>query len=260
MNQPQRRLPFERVHNFRDLGGYVGAGRRQVVWGALFRSAQLSLMTERDKLLFRELGVELVCDFRRDDERLRDPSPLEAVGIELISLAITPGSTDSTWSDLAGGKATAQEMIRLMEAINRDLVLNQTTSYRQLFRLLLQGRRRVLIHCAVGKDRTGVAAALILSALGVDRDTIMEDYLLTNQFLPVDQELQRLLARYSQSSTAPAAEILRPVLEARESYLAAAFAAIDEQFGSTAAYLQEGLGLGQGELAQLQAWYLQDVE
>jgi protein-tyrosine phosphatase len=151
-------------------------------------------------------------------------------------------------------------MIRLMEAINRDLVLNQAASYRQLFELLLQGRRRVLIHCAVGKDRTGVAAALILSALGVDRDTIMEDYLLTNQFLPVDQELQRLLARYAQSGTAPAAEIMRPVLEARESYLTAAFAAIDEHFGSTSTYLREGLGLGESELDQLQGWYLQDAD
>jgi len=257
MMQSQRSLPFERVHNFRDLGGYIGAGHRKVAWGVLFRSAQLSAMTERDKILFRELGVELVCDFRRDDERLREPTPVDANGAELVSLAITPGSADGMWSDLAGGKATVAEMIGLMEAINRDLILNQAGSFRQLFELLLRSRRRVLIHCAVGKDRTGVAAALILSALGVDRDTIMQDYLLTNHYLPLEPELERLLTRFAQSAVAPSAALLRPVLEARESYLAAAFSAIDEHFGSTSAYLQERLGLGQQQQQQLQDWYLQ---
>lgn len=259
MSQFHRRLPFERVHNFRDMGGYIGAGRRKVVWGALFRSAQLSAMTEADKLRFHELGVELVFDFRRDDERLREPTPLESASAELISLAITPGSAEGLWSDVARGRATALEMVQLMEAINRDLVLNQTAIYRQVFNQLLQGRRRILVHCAAGKDRTGVAAALILSALGVDRDTIMQDYLLTNEYLPLEQELERMSRRFAEAGAAPVVEVLRPVLEARESYLAAAFAAIDEHFGSITVYLDQQLGLGERQLQQLQDWYLHEA-
>lgn len=258
MNQPQRNLPFERVHNFRDLGGYLGASQRTVSWGSLFRSAQLSGMTEKDHALFRELGVELVFDFRRDDEREREPTPINAAIAELISLAITPGSADGLWSELARGRATADDMVLLMEAINRDLILNQAASYRQLFERLLQSKKRVLIHCAAGKDRTGVAAALLLSALGVDRATIMQDYLLTNHFLPLETELERMLSRFAQAGNAPVAAALRPVLEARESYLAAAFATIDEHFGSTSTYLHEQLGMGPQELAQLRVWYLQE--
>jgi len=257
MNHSQRNVPFERVHNFRDLGGYAGADQRKVIWGALFRSAQLSDMTESDKALFGQLGVELVCDFRRDDERELQPTPVDPVVTELISLAISPGSSDSVWGQLGQGKGTAAEMSLLMEAINRDLILAQAASYRQLFDLMLRSRRRVLIHCAAGKDRTGVAAALILSALGVDRDTIMEDYLLTNHYLPVDLQLERLFARFAKTGVMPSADVLRPVLEARESYLAAAFAAIDEHFGSTDIYLRDQLGVGSQQLAQLQQWYLQ---
>jgi len=258
MSHSQRNVPFERVHNFRDLGGYAGVGQRKVIWGALFRSAQLSDMTDADKALFGQLGVELVCDFRRDDERALQPTPVDPVVTELISLAISPGSSDSVWGELGRGKATAAEMNLLMEAINRDLILAQAASYRQLFGLMLRSRQKVLIHCAAGKDRTGVAAALILSALGVDRDTIMEDYLLTNRYLPVDLQLERLFARFAKSGTMPSPDVLRPVLEARESYLAAAFAAIDEHFGSTGAYLQNQLGVGSQQLAQLQQWYLQE--
>jgi len=258
MSQSQRNLPFERVHNFRDMGGYTGTDQRKVVWGALFRSAQLSDMTERDKALFGQLGVELVCDFRRDDERELQPTPLDPLVTELISLAISPGSADSMWGQLARGQATAAEMVLVMEAINRDLILAQAASYRQLFGLMLRSRRKVLVHCAAGKDRTGVAAALILSALGVDRDTIMEDYLLTNQYLPVDLQLERLFSRFAHTGVVPSSDVLRPVLEARESYLAAAFATIDEHFGSTDRYLRDQIGLGLQELAQLQQWYLDE--
>lgn len=255
MNQSQRRLPFERVHNFRDLGGYPAADGREVVWGSLFRSAQLSEMTDQDKALFRQLGVELVCDFRRDDERAREPTPVGHA--ETVSLAITPGSVGGVWSEVARNSVTATEMASLMEAINRDLVLNQIASYRQLFALLLRSRQRVLVHCAVGKDRTGVAAALILSALGVPRDVIMQDYLLTNTCLPLEAELERMLSRFAQSGTPPARAALRPILEARESYLEAAFDAIDSHSGSVAAYLEHQLGLGPVQLGQLRGWYLQ---
>jgi len=258
MKYLQRHVPFEQVHNFRDMGGYMTVDGGEVAWGALFRSAQLSAMTSGDKSRFEALGVDLVCDFRRDDERVREPTPVNNDSTEMVVLAITPGSSEVVWRELADGRATADEMVRLMESINRDLVLNQADVYRQLFSLMLQGPRRLLVHCAAGKDRTGIAAALILSALGVDRQTVMEDYLLTNEYFPIESELDRMMARIQKErSQGPGREILRPVMEARESYLGTALNAIDEQFGSLSAYLRERLGLGVAELEQLRAWYLQ---
>lgn len=260
MKYLQRHVPFERVHNFRDLGGYETVDGRTVAWGSLFRSAQLSEMTSDDMTRFEALGVDLVCDFRRDDERARDPTPVTGASTEVVELAITPGSSEVVWRELADGRASPQEMVSLMESINRDLVLNQVGVYRQLFGLMLQGPRRLLVHCAAGKDRTGIAAALILSALGVDRQTVMEDYLLTNQYLPIESEIDRIVTRLDRAGgKAPERDILRPVMEARESYLGTALNTIDEQFGSLATYFRAQLGLDEPELLQLRAWYLAEA-
>ena len=85
-----------------------------------------------------------------------------------------------------------EDSAQLMQAINREFVAGQLPRYAEMFRLLLLEEQPVLIHCASGKDRTGFGAALILDVLGVEEQHILEDYLLTNRYLPVDEEVQRL--------------------------------------------------------------------
>ncbi len=124
---------------------------------------------------------------------------------------------------------------------------NNTPRYRALFAHLLEDSAPLVIHCTAGKDRTGFACALILHTLGVSRDTIAEDYLLTNRFYRRDP---------NHSSDLPD-EIKQVLGSVQEAFLAAAFEAIDADYGDLETYLRDGLGLGKAERARLEARYLQ---
>lgn len=255
----ERRLAFEGTANFRDMGGYRGYQGRMIRWGRLFRSGKLSQLTESDVALFGELDIGIVCDFRRDDERAREPSALPAANPpEIAGLPIMPGSTDSFFGGVRTGRASADDMAAFMAVLNRDLALNQTDKYRAMFDSLLRlNGRQLLIHCAAGKDRTGFGAALILGALGVDRDTIMADYLLSNEYIPIDREVAAMRARYDEFFPADLdASVIRPMFEVRPDYLQAAFAAIDEAYGGLMQYLEQALRLNAGQIEQLRAEFL----
>ena len=239
----ERRLVLEGTPNFRDFGGYYTADGRQVRWGRLFRSGQLATLTDADVEILSGLELAQVCDFRRDEEREREPSRLPA-SAQVIGLSIAPGSSGSFYEQMARGDLSPDLTSEFMVEINREFALQQRQPYRRMFEYLLDTDAALLVHCAAGKDRTGFAAAVILASLGVPRRQILADYLLTADFLCPDRETLRLQKKYGFSGNGLG---LRPMLEAREAYLAAAFAVIDEQFGSMDEYLERHLGIGDRE-------------
>ena len=252
----QRCLPLQGTPNFRDLGGYLTADGRQVKWGYLFRSGQLSNLSTSDQAVLAALGLDVVCDFRRVEEQERDPSRLPEPGPRVVSLPITPGS-NSSFLEQAGSHWHTDErvMFDFMLEINRDFAMQQCEPYASMFDLLLQGEgTRMLVHCAAGKDRTGFAAAVILLALGVPRVTVMEDYLLTAQYFHPHREIDRLRDKYGMEE--PDAAALLPVLEVHPEYLQSAFDAIDAQFTSLENYLDQHLGVDAGKREQLRSRYL----
>lgn len=250
-----RRLPFEGTPNFRDLGGYHTDDGRQVKWGYLFRSGQLSKLNADDQQQLHSLQLDLVCDFRRQEEQERDPSLLPEPGPTRVSLSISPGSNDSFFSEATEINVGRQEMFDFMVEINRDFALGQKLAYSSMFDYLVQRQPiRMLFHCAAGKDRTGFAAAIILLALGVSRERVMEDYLLTAEYFLPEKELSRLVEKYEMDLPA---EIMMPVLEVHPEYLQAALDAIDEQFESIDHYLEDVLGVDQGKRERLRSHYLE---
>jgi protein-tyrosine phosphatase len=250
-----RHLPFDGTPNFRDYGGYLTKDGRSVKWRQLFRSGQLSSLTAEDQNQFERLDIQLVFDFRRVEECERDPSIFPAAAIpKVVGLPIDPGSSISFFDNIATGNISAQEMAEFMCVVNREFVLDQGDNYRKMFsHLLNQSQGGSLVHCAAGKDRTGFAAAMVLSALGVPKETIFADYMLTADYLSVDREIDRIQEKYQWTGDADA---FRPMLEVHESYLQAAFDAIDQNFPSVEVYLEEILGLGQSECELLQGRYL----
>ena len=250
-----RHLPFDGTPNFRDYGGYLTADGRSVKWRQLFRSGQLSSLTAGDQDQFEALDIQLVFDFRRLEECERDPSIFPSAAIpEVVGLPIDPGSSISFFSNIATGNISSDDMAAFMCLINREFALDQADNYRQMFtHLLNQEQGGSLVHCAAGKDRTGFAAAMVLAALGVPRETIFADYMLTADYLLVDREIDRIQKKYQWTGEADA---IRPMLEVHESYLQAAFDAIDQNFPSVEDYLAEVLGLGQSGCEQLQARFL----
>lgn len=260
----ERKLGMEGTPNFRDYGGYASADGRRVKWGHLFRSGQLAHLSDRDVELFSGLDIELVCDFRQDREKQTHPSRLPDSGApRILELPIVPGNTSSFFAEADRERQsvsgfTRQDMFDLMAQINREFVESQRESFARLFREVLELEQgRFLVHCSAGKDRTGFAAALMLSALDVPWERVLEDYLLTGRYFHPEEELRRVRRKYRLDGLD--AEVIMPMLEVHEAYLAAALASIEENYGDVGTFLEAGLGIGPVERAELRRRYLEDA-
>jgi len=245
LRHPDRSLKLSGASNFRDLGGYAGAGGREVRWRHLFRSDHLAALTPEDEQALKSIGVARVFDFRGVSERAAVPYDLE--GMAQHSLPIEP-TVVQRMKDLmeAGHQITPTETVELMQQTYRAFVHDNATRFGDLFKHLLQSDQPLVFHCTAGKDRTGFAAALILLALEVPRSVVMEDYLLTN-------ELYRMPVP-STSSTPQ--EVLNVLWRVQEAFLDAAMQAVDKDYGGVQTYLTDELGVGERERAQLKEMYL----
>ncbi|MDG1773637.1 MAG: tyrosine-protein phosphatase [Oceanicoccus sp.] len=251
----RRHIPFEGTPNFRDYGGYKTRDGRAIKWRQLFRSGELSKLTDNDQDQFGSLDIRIVFDFRRDDERLKDPSLLpESAMPEMVPLPINPGNAVDFVEIIAAGTMNSEQLAGFMCDVNKEFVFDQSEQYRKMFSCFLNlDEGGSLVHCAAGKDRTGFAAAMMLSALGVSRETIFADYMLTADYLSVDKEVARISQKYQWPGEP---EVMRPMLEVRPDYLQSAFEIIDKEFPRVEDYLQEVLGMGEVERNWLQSRYL----
>jgi protein-tyrosine phosphatase len=254
----ERRVPLEGAPNFRDLGGYETEDGRHVRWGQLYRSGALADLTDADLNTLDDMGVNLVCDLRSDSEVEEDPDP-EVGGAEALRLAVTDESTDVqaiTDAILAGD----------LDAISPELLIEGmpaiATEFPESWRTMLErfaeaGSRPAVVHCTAGKDRAGWASALTLRALGVPEETVMADYLLSNEYLAQANAatLDQVRPIVANAQGIPEDQVdlsnLEALLTVREEYLQAAFDAVDEEYGDFETYLTEGIGLDQATLDAL---------
>ncbi len=226
-----RVLPLEGASNVRDLGGLPVPGGR-VRDGMVFRGAALSGLTVRDRAILAELGFRHVCDLRGRREAAEAPSALAGLaGVKMHHLPIEP-SVGAGLRDLqTTQRASGENIMAVLRQAYLAYALEWSHRYRALFALLTDGP--LLFHCSAGKDRTGFGAALILTALGVPYEAVREDYLVSNR-------LWRGEAALSEGLEEPAAAAL---LRVHGELLDAAFAAINEAFGSFDRYAALQLGL-----------------
>jgi len=227
----------------------------------LYRSGHFHDVGEPENRALAERNIQLVFDFRSQPERSKKPSRF-TIQPEVITLDVDPGSGASFQRALpqlrdnpAGLDAT--QMAQVMCQINRSLVTDHAAVYKTFFQHVLAHQPSALvIHCASGKDRTGIAAALLLSALGVDRDTVMADYLLTNSCLDVNHHVARAMADFDgQHQLIRNPDALAAMYGVQTEYLAAALDEIDQQ-GGMQRYLHDQMGLDRHGLEQLQTMYL----
>jgi len=240
----QRLIALRGVSNLRDMGDYPASDGRRVRRGLVYRSAALDKIDEPDTDAFLALGLRTICDFRSPQER--DAAPYRRpVGCQAIihTLEIVSGVGPAMRDLMHSGQATPDAYRALLTQGYRGYVREHTESYRALFaRLLDPASYPILFHCSAGKDRTGMAAALLLTALGVDADTVRADYLLTNEHWHGNSPFAR---------SAPA-ELVTTIIRADERYLAAAFDAIAEDHGTVEAFLEARLGLDAARRTALQ--------
>ncbi|MGR9089253.1 MAG: tyrosine-protein phosphatase [Gammaproteobacteria bacterium] len=254
----ERNVPLEGAVNFRDLGGYATVDGRRVRWGRLFRSGHLSKITPAGRTTFERLGIETVCDFRLATERARENMVLPP-GVTLEGIEIPPGVRDPEYFHRVFRDASGPDDVAdAVHEVVLSMVNESADRYRRLFEVLLEpGERNILINCSAGKERTGIAAALLLSALGVPRETIYYDFMLSAVYFPAIAEIPRVLDKYAVGAVGEAAQrLVMPLLETRASYLQIAFDSIDRECGSADAFLRRHYDLGEAEFSELRRRYL----
>jgi protein-tyrosine phosphatase len=250
----ERALGLAGSPNFRDAGGYRSAHGGALHWRRLFRSGHLAYLTAEDEARLGELGLELVIDLRRDDERELEPSRLPA-GASLVGAKITPGSQASAIYADATQLGGAAAMYDFMCEINREFVLSQSDAFAEVFAQLLDsGAERVLFHCSAGKDRTGFAIAMLQLALGVSPDDVAADYSLSSRYYLPEEQLPRVRVKYAVDHLSD--EDLMPMMRSDPAYLQAALAAIESEWMDLEVYLREGLRLDEPERRELRRRFL----
>jgi protein-tyrosine phosphatase len=243
---PDRAWRLQGATNFRDLGGYPGHDGRPLRWRLLFRSDHLGALTKADHARLAPLGLVKSFDFRGLAESAAMPSVLPGVTPHL--LAIEPTVVQRMQAMVAAGRQlNTATVVNLMEELYRSLVNDQSHRFAEFFDHLLQADAPVVFHCTAGKDRTGFAAALILLALGVPRDLVLQDYLLTNTLY---------LHPPMPPSDTPA-EALAVLWRVQVGFMDAALQAVDTDHGGLDRYLSRRLGLSAAARTALAARYLQ---
>lgn len=254
----QRLLPLEGGRNFRDLGGYRTADGRTVKWGLLFRSGSMHGLTPADYDYLGRLGIRVVCDFRDNHERAAEPVAWPAAKAPLVLAEdydmrqgmLPPGDMRSWTGEQAraGLASTYPKMLAMFGG-----------QYRRMFVELLAGHAPLAFNCSAGKDRTGIAAALLLTALGVPRATVIDDYLLTNRYL----DAAKMVA--GNAKNAPAGnglaamprDVIAAFMTADRSYIEAALAELDRHPGGAEGHLRDEMKLSHADIVRLRQMYLE---
>ena len=251
-----QQVVLDGARNFRDLGGYATGDGKHVKAGLLYRADSLAELTEADLARLAKLQLHSVYDFRTPAEVGPAPDRLPAgQAIRQVELPIGDPAmnVEELRQRILAGDLDALPVLDSYA----DVVLKHSATYRAWFENLLDPANIPgVFHCTGGKDRTGVGAALFLYALGVPRETALQDYMASNYYLHDYIESTLWKVRFA-SGFKVDGDRFRALMGVRESYLEKAFATIEVQYGSLDNYLEQALGLDAAKRAQLRALYLE---
>lgn len=280
-------IHLQSVNNARELGGYTTADGKTIRSGLLLRTGALDELSAEDlSTLLDTYHLRDVVDFRSPDEVEEAPGPAMD-GVTLLVIPLRPdtsaqaqsGTADEEQqaeSDAAGEESAPEapvytnkdlymiqavggDMVPILTGMYMMLVSNEYSAsvYRQFFDVLLEDADgAVLWHCTAGKDRTGLAAALLLTALGVDKETIIADYMLTNDYV-TDHVEECVQAAAKETDDPQMLEQVRIMNGVDRAFMEAAFATMEAQYGSAEGYLKQAVGLTEDEIATLREKYLE---
>jgi len=264
---PVRHVALDGAVNVRDIGGYRTSYGLHVSRGRLFRGDALSRLSGSDLERLERLGLRIVIDFRTQGEILLSGADRLPFGMELVSLPVGGGDLGAVYELIAGGDHERQRRelgdgraASLMVEINRGFVTDarQREAFGAAVRLACSaGRLPLLYHCSGGKDRAGWMTAIVLTALGVPREVVLRDYLLSNDFHRT--EYQKL--RYDLVKTGIVADpdLLRPIMEQSATYLGAAFEEAERRYSSFGRFVARGLEVSDAMLGELRRAVLGDL-
>jgi protein-tyrosine phosphatase len=262
----ERLLPLEGGRNFRDLGGYPADNGKAVRWGRIYRSGVMSGLTANDLTFLAGLGIETVCDLRSADERTREPAPFKGDGGPVVSTFNY--SMDATMASMGAMFAakTREDAVKAFAASYVQMADFLSPHYTDMFARLMRRETPLAMNCSAGKDRTGLAAALVLSVLGVPRDVVIADYALSETFVPPDKYIAETRGQSSGASVMTADQaamfarmpdpVLRVLMGTDADVMRLTLAEIDAQFGGPVALSKARYGLDDTAIAYLRSVYL----
>lgn len=266
----ERLLPLAGGSNFRDMGGYETEDGRTVKRGILFRSGAMVSLTEDDMAYLNRFDFQTVVDLRSADELELYPNRWVAntdvtYVNEDYSMLTFMGDMMQQLQSGADGMDVIQDQMGMMYQGFPTMLKPQLTA---LFDAMLQTQTPLVVNCSAGQDRTGVATAMVLSALGVPRQTILDDYLLSTQYrVPANERGDVDLAEAAKTNAFAQIMLSYNSEEGADEpnplygddgvpFLTFTLDAIEAQYGSVLNFLEAELGVDDAEIAQLRAQYL----
>lgn len=269
----ERTLPVGGLNNFRDFGGYVGAGGKRVKWGMLYRSNHLHNLSSQAVAYIESLNIQTIIDYRSANEIAKSPN--DSVGEKKTCHLDAAAQTAELAAQFSAEPSNEDRM--LIESVMRDIpaelingqgeqVLEQyrhfvtseksKTAFKAMIEVLLDKDNSPHIqHCRGGKDRTGYGALLVLSMLGVSEDDIIADYMLT-QANRMERNEVKMAAYRKITNDQHVLDYLHTLIDTRQSFILAAFDTMKQQSGSVAGYIRQELGFSDADFIQMQENFL----
>lgn len=249
-----RHIYFKKADNFRDLGGIKTKDGKIVRWGMVYRSDNLSKLKEREFKKFSSLNIKTVYDLRTAGEITgnADNLPEDVAYVHLPIVKDTANVLASIRGQIIKGQITEEQSLEFMKELYSTIIADNSDQLRLMIYNIVQSESPVLYHCSAGKDRTGIVTALLFSILRVDRETIVNEYLLSDYYRR--EKLQGIL------KLAKAARVVRPKIEigaiqnfmdVDERYLNEAFKVIDSKYGGMESYIRNQLQITDAQQQQI---------
>lgn len=261
-----RYIELDGTYNFRDIGGYITSENLRIKYGKLYRSDELSKLTPKDVSTLEGLNIRTIIDYRNEYER-KDNEDVRISGAtihyldpiaNIAALASAEYGDQGDLYDLS--KLNSKLAEHLMIEQNKEFVRSKKCKevFSKMFELLLDEDNCAIVqHCRGGKDRTGYGVALILLILGVYKEDVIKDYLLTNKYKSEKNE-KSLAKVYQETGNEDIVKALRYLKEANEEFLLTALDIIDVDFGGVKNYVKSELSLNENDISTLKKIYLEE--
>lgn len=270
----ERTLPVGGMNNFRDMGGYRALDGRAVRWGALYRSGHFNSTTPEGLAYLRGLGIGTIIDYRSGDEILKYPNQTISPGIRMVELNPEAHTAELSAQFTSSKKDEDENLVKKIIGQKKkgaltgryDIVLEQYRNFvekdkcREAFAQMLRivagpDTGAVVQHCRGGKDRTGFGAILLLGILGVGRETLVSDYMLTHENR-VSRNKVKMDIYKKYTDDPEVLQYLYSLIETRREFIEASLDLIQEKYGGVEPYVTGELGIEKETIVEIREKYL----
>ncbi|WP_321478860.1 tyrosine-protein phosphatase [uncultured Bacteroides sp.] len=241
-----RNINIPGIQNFRDMGGYQSKGNKKLRWGMLYRSGAIDSLGTYSYEEMRNMGIKTIIDLRSKEELSNDTSIQTKFNV--VHIPIATGNIDKLLIAIKKDKTKCDTINRVIDQWYRILGNHYQQEYKKIFEILLnKNNYPVIIHCSAGRVRTGIVSALILNALGVNDDTVMNDYLLSNDYYSIPKNISQYACKLPTNSQIA----ITTLFSAKERFLNITKNEIERRYGDVNTYLEKGLKIKKENIQRL---------